>query len=309
MRLHTRPLAALALLFLSGGALAAEPVALLPASGANVDAGTLSAANEVFRSYVDQAGEFTLRPARGGTTSPVELLPSEAAQAAAEVGAGQAAALRLAALGSVITVRLTVYGAPDGRTLWTDSLQAGSAADLDPVLKRLAVGWSRGTKAVAAAEIDTVTDREAKALNKKQATKQRGLRLGVVKGLNTADGSDPTGKGIGTYWLYDARSFLVDVTTDLYWGGRLNNFAIGFGGYVPLTSTDLAPYLGGGLRYGWTRLSGDWASGFQPYVAGGLMVGRLSSVGFRAEVSWHWDLYETAGQNSSLLIGSVAVQF
>jgi hypothetical protein len=303
-----RTLAALAAALASSTVLAQEPVALLPASGANVDPGTLSAAHEVFRSYVDQAGTYAVRVTRGGPVVAVEPSPSEAVASASDVGAGQAAVLRLAMLGSNLHVRLTVYAAPDGRTVWTDSLQAGSPADLDPVLKRLATGWSRGTRAAASAEIDTVTDKEAQALNKKQATKQRGLRLGVVKAFDPAR-DDVTGKGIGTYWLYDARSFLVDVTTDLYWGTHMNNFAIGFGGYVPLTKTDFAPYVGGGLRYAWTRLSGDWNSGFQPYVAGGFILGRISSVGFRAEASWHWNAFETAGERGSLLIGSIAVQF
>jgi len=309
MRTLLHALAALALGLASSATLAQEPVALLPASGANVDAGTLSAAHEVFRSYVEQAGAYQVRVTRGGSVASVEPSPSEAVASASDVGAAQAAVLRLAMLGSNLHVRLTVYAAPDGRTVWSDSLPAGSPGDLDPVLKRLATGWARGTKATAAAEIDTVTDKEARALNKKQATRQRGLRLGVVKAFNTPSGDDVTGKGLGTYWLYDARSFLVDVTMDLYWSSRMNNFAVGFGGYVPLTKTDFTPYVGGGLRYGWTRLSDDWASGFQPYAAGGVMFGRLSSVGFRAEASWHWNAYENAGERGSLLIGSLAVQF
>jgi hypothetical protein len=304
-----RPLALLLALASPAAALAADVVALLPANGANVDPGTLSAAHDVFRTYVEEAGAFVVRLTRGGAVSPVEPSPSEAVASAYEVGAPYAAVLRLSMLGSVLHVRLTVYAGPDGRTVWFDSLQAGAPGDLDPVLKRLATGWARGVKASAAAEIDTVTEKEAKPYLKKQATRQRGFRLGGMRSYGGGDQSDQWARGGGVYWLYDARSFFVDVTIDYYGGRGLHNLATGFGGYLPLTRTDLAPYLGGGLRFAWTDVSGAWNDGFQPYVAGGLILGRLSSVGFRGEVSWHWNTYENAGEKASLLVGSLAVQF
>jgi hypothetical protein len=304
-----RSLALALLLAVPAAARAADAIALLPASGANVDAGTLTAAHDVFRSYLEETGAYQVRVTRGGAATGLEPSPAEAVATAQDAGAPYAAVLRLAALGSVLHVRLTVYAAPDGRTVWFDSLQAGAPGDLDPVLKRLAQGWARGVKASAAAEIDTVTEKEAAPYRKKQATRQRGLRLGALHAVNLAEGAHQDAKGGGTYWLYDARSFLVDVSLDYYGGRGVHNFATGFGGYLPLTRDDFTPYAGGGLRYAWTDLSGDWNSGFQPYVAGGFIFGRLSSVGFRGEVSWHWNTFQNAGQRSNLLIASVAVQF
>jgi hypothetical protein len=304
-----RPIALALLLAGPAAAGAADPVALLPASGANVDPGTLTAAHDVFRSYLEETGAYVVRLTRAGAVTDLEPSPGEALATAQDAGAPYAAVLRLAMLGSILHVRLTVYAAPDARIVWFDSLQAGAPGDLDPVLKRLAQGWARGVKASAGAEIDTVTEKEAAPYLKKQATRQRGFRLGALRAVNVAEGADTDAKGGGTYWLYDARSFLLDVTVDYYGGRGVHNFATGFGGYLPLTRGDFSPYLGGGLRYAWTDLSGDWNSGFQPYLAGGFIFGRLSSVGIRGEVSWHWNTFQNAGERSDLVVGSVAVQF
>lgn len=304
-----RSLLALCLAAVAPAALAATPVALLPASGANVDPGTLSAAHEVFRVYVEQAGKYELRVTRLGAVSELEPSPLEAVATAQGVGTNMAAVLRLAQLGSNLHVRLSVYGAPDGQTLWSDSLPAGTPADLDPVLKRLATGWARGVKAASAAEIDTVTEKEAQAQARKEATRQFGFRLGMLRAYGTADGSEPGGRGVGIFWLYDARSFLLDVNADAYWGSQVHNTSFGFGGYLPLLRGEIAPYVGGGLRLAWTEAAGDWNEGFQPYIAGGVIAGRLSTVGMRAEVNWSWNTFENAGARTSLLVGSLGVQF
>jgi len=287
----------------------AEPVALLPASGVNVDVGTLSAAHEVFRGYVEQTGRYSIRVTRAGSAAEAEPSPSDAVAWAAEVQAPLAAVLRLTTLGSVLHVRLTVYEAPSGRTVWSDSLPAGAPGDLDPVLKRLATGWAHGVRAEAAAEIDTVTEKEAEPLKKRIATRQRGLRFGAIRALDTGLPDDPTAIGGGIYWLYDARSWLVDVTIDYYGGKRLHDLSGGFGGYLPFGKGDLSPYLGGGLRYAFVAVDDDGGGGFQPYVAAGALLGRLSDVGVRLEVSMQWNLFEVKGVHPTFLAGTLGVHF
>jgi len=286
-----------------------QAVALLPASGVNVDAGTLSAAHEVFRGYVEQAGRYVVRVTRAGSAAEAEPSPSDAVAWAAEVQAPLAAVLRLTTLGSVLHVRLTVYEAPSGRTVWSDSLPAGAPGDLDPVLKRLAAGWAQGTRAESAAEIDTVTQKEAEPLKKRIATRQRGFRLGAIRAMDSGLPDEPTAIGGGMYWLYDARSWLLDVTIDYYGGKRLHDFAAGFGGYLPFGKGDFSPYLGGGLRYAFADLDDDWGGGFQPYVAAGALLGRLSDVGVRLEVSMQWNLFEVKGVHPTFLAGTLGVHF
>jgi len=282
----------------------ADVVALLPATGANLDAGTLAAARDVFRSHLEKTGR-EVRLAAGDLAA--EPSPAEAAAAGQTVGAGSAAVLRLSALGTVVRIRLAVYQVPGGRLLHADDLAAGSQADLDPVLQRLAQGYASGAGAASSATIETVTDKEARPQNRITATRAVGLRLGAITPLN------PSGLAVGTgggmFWLYDSRSFLVDVSVDLYFGRDYHDTALGFGAYLPFLQTNVTPYLGGGIKYAFTRFEGSWSGGLQPYAAGGVLVGRLSTVQIRGEAAWFYDLFTNAGKNRSGLLWSVGVAF
>jgi hypothetical protein len=187
-----------------------------------------------------------------------------------------------------------------------DDMAAGSPADLDPALQRLAQGYATGAGAARSAEIDTVTDREARPLNREQATRSFGLRLGGITPLRPSLG---TGTGGGVFWLYDARAFLVDVSVDLYFGSGYHDTAVGFGAYLPLTRGNLAPYLGAGLKYAWTRFEGSNNAGLQPHLAGGLLFGRLSSVQLRGEAAWFQDLFTTNHQKANGLLWTIGVAY
>lgn len=284
-------------------ALAGEVIALLPVTGANVDAGTLEAARDVFRGHLERTGR-EVRLADGDAVR--EPSGAEAGAAARAAGAGRAAVVRLSLLGSVLRARLSVYDL-SGRQVHADDLPAGTPNDVDPVLQRLAQGYASGGKAAASAEIDTVTDKEAQKQNRVAATSAFGVRLGGFTPTNPS--GLKTGVGGGIFWLYDARSFLVDVTFDGWAGDGFHEVAGGFGAYVPFTKGNLAPYAGGGLRYGTTRFLGSWGNGLQANVAGGVLVGRLSTVQIRGEVSWFYDLYTNAGEKRHGLLWSAGVAF
>jgi hypothetical protein len=283
---------------------AAEILGLLPASGANVDPGTLEAARDVLRGHLEKTGR-EVRLCDGDPTR--QPTPAEAAAAAQAVGANRAAVLRLSSLGAVMRARLAVYEVPSGRQLHTDDLAAGSPNDLDPVLQRLAQGYAAGGSAAQVAQIDTVTDKEARAQNRITATKGFGVRLGGISPLNPS--SQSTGTGGGFFWQYDARRFLVDVSVDLYFGDRYHDTAVGFGAYLPITQGDVAPYAGLGLKYASTRFLGSWNAGLQPYLAGGLIVGRISTVQIRGEVAFFHDLFTNQGAQRNGLLWTAAVVF
>jgi len=276
----------------------AEVVALLPVTGANVDAGTLEAARDVFRSHLEKAGH-EVRLAQADPSR--EPTPLEAAAAARSVGAGHAAVVRLVALGGTLRARLAVHDAA-GRTVHTDDIAGATPADLDPMLQRLAQGWAARSTAAAVAEIDTVTDREVEALKKRRSTRHTGLRIGAVLPIAPRR---PAGAGIGFSWLYDARSFALDVTWD-FWGASKDlsgasashfDTSLGLAFTVPLLRTDMTPYVGGGMRYAIARYDGDWGAGLRPQIVGGLWMGRLSTTQVRIEASWFHDLFPNAGRD------------
>lgn len=301
--LRSAPALLLAALLAPALASGAEVIALLPATGANVDAGTLEAARDVFRSHLERTGREVRLAAAPDPRA--EATPQEAAAAARAAGASRAAVLRLSALGATTRARLTVYDL-SGRTLHTDDMAAGSPGDLDPALQRLAQGYASGAGAARSAEIDTVTDREARPLNREQATRNFGLRLGGITPLHP--GGD-TGTGGGVFWQYDSRSFLVDVSVDLFFGTDYHDTAVGFGAYLPLSRGNLAPYLGAGLKYAWTRFEGSHNSGLQPHLVAGGILGRLSSVQLRAEAAWFQDLFTTNGKKANGLLWTVGVAY
>ena len=113
-----------------------------------------------------------------------------------------------------------------------------------------------------------------------------GLRLGGVVAVGSAGDSTPTGGGASLYALFDGREFLADVAMDVYVGNRAHLIALGLGAYYPFVAGNVTPYLGGGLKAGWTRFGGDGTFGLIPFAAGGLLVGREGYVQVRAELAW-----------------------
>jgi hypothetical protein len=114
-----------------------------------------------------------------------------------------------------------------------------------------------------------------------------------------ADPRQRTGSasGMGITWFYDARDFLADVTvagftSNLDAWHRTEDAAVtvGMGVDLPLSRSNVAPYLGVGAAYAWDRFGGAWESGLQGRAMGGLLLGRLSTVAVRFEVGWFWNL-------------------
>jgi hypothetical protein len=284
---------------------AAEVIALLPVTGVNVDAGTMAAATEVLRGHLQAAG-LQVRMA-SAPTPEVEPTPAEAAASAKAIGAGRAAVVRLVVLGATLRAHLTVYDL-SGKQVHTDQMAANAVADLDPALERLAKGYAKGTSAAKAADIDTVTEKEAAGVQKAEAAKAFGIQLGGMRANNTLDsGVSATGGGI--YWFYDTRSLFIDVSFEGYWAKGTQHLATGFGGYLPLTKGTFAPYAGAGLRYAWTNYDHGGGHGFQPYAAAGLLLGRLSSAAIRGQVEWWWNTFSNDGKKANGAVWSLGVQF
>lgn len=269
-----------------------DRVALLPATGANVHAGHLAAATDVLRSQLERTGRFqvVVAPAAEAGREPT---PADAAAAARAASASLCVTLRISRLGETAAVRLAAHR-PDGSVAHVDELGAGSPDDLEPVLRRLALGLAEGRPARALAELDSVTEKESDPYLKYAATQLFGVRLGTAVFLDRADGGGEAASvsGGGIFWLYDARSYLADLSFDLLTGDGRRLVAIGLGFYYPFGKGNVAPYLGGGLGYHWTDTGGGGGSGLALRGAAGLVVGRLSTVQVRLEAGYHASLFE-----------------
>ncbi len=271
---------------------AAEPVVLLPATGANVGEGELAAATDVLRADLEQTGRFTvqLAPRPGGNVP--EPTADEAAEQAREAGAALAVTLRISRLGSATTARLTAVR-PDGTVVHADQLGGAGADDLDPGLRRLAQGLAEARPAADLAQIDTVTEREAAPYRKRTATHVFGLRLEAGSFLDRpGDLASPRVTGGGMFWLYDARAFLAEATVDYLAGGDNHLLDTGLGVYLPLSKGNVSPYLGGGLAYAIVHTQDRVDAGIEVRAAGGVLVGRLSSVQLRIEAGYRYTTFE-----------------
>jgi hypothetical protein len=165
-----------------------------------------------------------------------------------------------------------------------------------------------GAPPAARAGPDTAPPPEAAGVQKVRAASATGLRLGGLRATGTG-GGDVSATGVGLYWIFDTRALLIDVAVDGYWGHQTQQLTAGFGGYLPLTQGNFAPYLGGGLRYAWTSYGHGWGNGFQPYLEGGILLGRLSSVSLRAQVDWWWNAFDNGGHHANGPSLALGVQF
>jgi hypothetical protein len=113
-----------------------------------------------------------------------------------------------------------------------------------------------------------------------------GLRLGGVVAAGSAADDTLTAGGASLYGLFDGHEFLADADFDVYVGDRARLIALGLGAYYPFAPTNVTPYLGGGLKVGWTRFGGDGTFGIIPFAAFGVLFGREGYIQVRAEVAW-----------------------
>lgn len=146
--------------------------------------------------------------------------------------------------------------------------------------------------------MDTMTVKESQPVPKVQASSSFGFRIGGIY-PQSATAGDQSATGGGFYWLYDSRAYLIDLAFDAYWGKASRTGYAGFGAYYPFTKTNLAPYAGGGVRYAWGDYGASSGRGFQLYGTAGLLVGRLSTAGIRAELEWWANTFDTGPSASA----------
>ncbi|MEK6606388.1 MAG: hypothetical protein AABZ30_01895 [Myxococcota bacterium] len=285
--------ASLAAATLASRNVAAETVAVIPFSGINVHPGYLEAAQDLLRTHLAEGGKFQVVPVRGAPTSQ-EATAAEAVSLARTVGADLAVAAHLTRLAGTARVHVTVYRVSDAQAVRSDTLNAGSPDDIDAVLARLARAIVTGKPARDNADIETVTEKEADAYQKRTATHVFGLRLGAMVPINRAEGGSGAVPGGSLFWLYDARTFLADVSLLLFAKGddAYDNddssaaIGLGLGAYYPLSRSDLTPYVGGGVHWWHTEFGGRGAGGLAPHADVGILMGRLATVQVRGELGY-----------------------
>jgi len=295
-----------------------QTVAVLPVTGDNVSPEILSAAYDILKDHLQRAGVYAVveppRPAPmpppAPGAAPMAPMPMQeptaaaAAQLGASVGAELAVVVRVTHFGNSARLRLTAYSTGTAQVAYWDSILINGGPDeLDVAIQRLVNGMKTGKTVRESAELETVTDKEAMALNRRQANRSFGLRITSLLPFNQAAGDfEPLTAG-GLFWLYDARSWMTDIAVDIG-GGSGSRFFIdaAIGAYYPFLREDFTPYIGGQIRWAEMQLGGSGASGATLQPTFGILLGRLYSTQIRAEVGYFFNTFgETGGSyiNSS----------
>jgi hypothetical protein len=323
--MRTRSALLLSIALAAPAAARADTLALLPATGVNVPADTLAGAQDVFFGHLLATRRWPVKvvpgpaPASGWT-------PSAAAERAREAGTDLAVALHLTRLDGTTKARLATYRAADGRMAWFDEAAATQPGELDGALQRLAQGLAAGRPAaelVQPSQAAVPTPRVAAAPPPYAPPPMppgpaayppppgappppeppRGRRLADqafgfsfvgawATGTDSIRSGESSAQGAEAFWLYDTRTVLATVQLS-YLGGANHQTAFGMGVYAPLMPGDVAPYLGGGLQFTWSKWwdADAWEEGFTPYLGAGVLFGREWSAQVRVQFGWFYNLY------------------
>jgi hypothetical protein len=287
-------LLAASLLLVTSAAQAAQPrVAILPMSGVNIHAGYLQAARDIFKDHLLGTGRFYVISVPGSPPDH-EYTPDEALALGKTVQAEMVVTTHIVYLSGTARVRMIAFR-NDGSIAYTDGVStAGGPDDLDPTLKRLAVGFATGKPVAQTGEIDSVTQKEADPYLKQTATKVFGLRLAAAVPFGRPAGKVSGATGLGIFWLYDARDFMAEIWGDFFTssgGDTTRMLDIGMGGYYPFSRRNVTPYAGAGAAWSSCSFGGVGASGMRLHGAFGMLVGRLWSVQMRAELGYFFNLF------------------
>jgi hypothetical protein len=297
------------LLLVASSARAAQPrVAILPMSGVNIHAGYLQAARDIFKDHLLGTGRFYVMSVPGAPRDQ-EYTPDEAIALGKTVQAELVVTTHIVHLSGTARVRMIAFRT-DGSIAYTDGVStAGGPDDLDPTLKRLAIGFATGKPVSQTGEIDSVTQKEADPYLKQTATKVFGLRLAAAVPFGRAAGETSGATGLGLFWLYDARDFMAELWGDFFTssgGDSTHSFNIGMGGYYPFSRRNVTPYAGAGAAWSSATFGGEGASGLRLHGAFGALVGRLWSVQMRAELGYFFNLFGEKALSTNTA-GTVAV--
>jgi hypothetical protein len=277
-----------------------EKVALLPVTGANIHPGYLDAARDILKDHLLSTGRFNVITV-AGDAGTVEASADQAIARGRDAGAELSIVVHLARLSGTGRVRLIAYRVSSGALAHTDSIAvAGGPDDLDPALKRLAVGLATGKQAGQTADIESVTQKDSDAYLKQTATKMFGLRLEALVAFNRPNEETGAIPGIGVFWMYDARSFLGEIALDVYTAEAGSAFSAGIGGYYPFSRENFTPYAGTSVAYSIIDFGGAGANGIRIAPVFGVLFGRLSTVQIRGELGY---FFNTFGERPELPSG------
>lgn len=229
----------------------------------------------------------------------------ECYQTECAINAGMQADVERVIYGSVSTlgekhiVQLSVVNVSTRQVIWSGSLAAKTAEDLDTVARRLARSISEGRSAQESIEVETVTAEEEKELMRRRVFHTVGATAGMVMPL---DGYGASGSLYNLGWLYwyETPRLVAEVAGYVTFPGSVDNGSaaefcpIEFSLLYMLSKKDISPYFGGGIGFGWLTVDPDdpylnteSAYGMTLNAGGGLVFMRTYDIRFILDARYH----------------------
>ncbi|MBC7793117.1 MAG: hypothetical protein H7Z43_05375, partial [Clostridia bacterium] len=138
-----------------------------------------------------------------------------------------------------------------------------------------------------AESIETVTDKDAEKIRRKQVDKMGGIRIGFILPVAKGFQFDPSFEVLydvrleQKYWFFEiAGGAIIGVGGD---HSALKGATLELGAAYYLTGGDFAPFVGGGVSPRIVSID-NLRFGFAPYVTAGATIGRTATAHFSFEL-------------------------
>ncbi len=213
-------------------------------------------------------------------------------------------------LGENVITSFKLYDINNESAVWSDRLKAKNPDDFDPIIQRVAKNIGTKNKATNDDDIYTVTEQETKKPKRKGVTTYYGLN--ILGNLALAPEADMAA-GLGFFMFYDARNLFFSM--DLSFSNLGENKEkptmcdIALSIFYPFGSSNITPFVGGGLAYSWRTSNEDddyyyngrryynsddlSANGLSASLGGGVMFNRASRITFILQAKYFVDFFST----------------
>ncbi len=224
--------------------------------------------------------------------------------------------IKILRFGQNAHVMVNVFTAGE-QLVWTDESTAANPNDLKKVIDLLANSIVYRKKVETNLEINTITEAESEAYNRRKATSIFELRLGGLSLLsNSSKLKNDFLTMYGIDWAYDMRDFLAGFEVAFADSSSNKYFDFKIYGLKPFSESRSTFYAGGGLSYATlhTAKKDDEkeihdSSGLALNAKIGYIFGRTDTVHFRGDIGVGVPFFNHGGANIILPQFSVGVGF
>ncbi len=215
-------------------------------------------------------------------------------------------------LGDKHIVQASVVNVSTREVVWSGSLSAISADDLDMVAKRLAKSIAEGKKAEETIEVGMVTEQEEEAPRRRHAFFVTGGKFGMLFPLGGYGGSGNLVYGAFSLW-YEIPNMAVELSYDFGFSGNLVEFGgqgkalehiIDMSFMYLFSKNDFCPYVKGGIgmsslglydSLGYSPGDMGMAFGLGTSAGAGLLMFRTYDFRVLIETTYHINFNEIPG--------------